>query len=134
MLIATCNGVNLKSIHKTSINFIDNPNHRSDAYIDDSGTLKSTPEESTKNSATSFSPKFKKKSSVSKTANGKTPTVAIQEQSKSRLGNLFFQSSLRSYVNYISKFRNDISINPLVFLWKTFLGITKSFKVFNRLF
>ena len=88
MLIATCNDVNLKPTHKKLINFTDSPIHRSDAYIDESGTLKSTPEESTKNSATSFLPNFRKKSSVNKTAIGKAPTVAIQEQSKSRLGNL----------------------------------------------
>ena len=36
MLIATCNGVNLKSVLKKSINFIDNPIYLSDTYIDES--------------------------------------------------------------------------------------------------
>ena len=62
MLIATCNGVNLKSVLKKSINFIDNPIYLSDTYIEESQTPRSTPEESTKNSVT----KFKKKSSVIK--------------------------------------------------------------------
>ena len=46
----------------------------------------------------------------------------------------FFQSSLRSNINYISKFRNYISINQLVFLRKTLFGITKGFQFFIRLF
>ena len=36
MLIATCNGVNLKSILKKFIDFIDNPIYLSDTYIDES--------------------------------------------------------------------------------------------------